>query len=39
MKIRPLYDRVVVKRVENKEATMQGGSVYSRFGQRKAPRG
>ena len=25
MKIRPLYDRVVVKRVENKEAAMQGG--------------
>ena len=25
MKIRPLYDRVVVKRVEDKEATMQGG--------------
>ncbi|MDQ6700119.1 MAG: co-chaperone GroES [Acidobacteriota bacterium] len=25
MKIRPLYDRVVVKRVEDKEAAMQGG--------------
>ncbi len=25
MKIRPLYDRVVIKRVENKEGTMQGG--------------
>ena len=25
MKIRPLYDRVVVKRVEDKETTMQGG--------------
>jgi chaperonin GroES len=25
MKIRPLYDRVVVKRVEDKEAVMQGG--------------
>ncbi len=25
MKIRPLYDRVVVKRVEEKEAAMQGG--------------
>jgi chaperonin GroES len=25
MKIRPLYDRVVVKRVEDKETAMQGG--------------
>ena len=25
MKIRPLYDRVVVKRVEDKDAAMQGG--------------
>lgn len=25
MKIRPLYDRVVVKRIEDKEAAMQGG--------------
>ena len=25
MKIRPLYDRVVVKRVEDNEAAMQGG--------------
>ena len=25
MKIRPLYDRVVVKRVEDKEGAMQGG--------------
>ena len=25
MKIRPLYDRVVVKRVENEDAAMQGG--------------
>lgn len=25
MKIRPLYDRVVVKRVEDTEATLQGG--------------
>jgi chaperonin GroES len=25
MKIRPLYDRVVVKRVEDKESAMQGG--------------
>src|SRR5690242_18895509 len=25
MKIRPLYDRVVVKRVENDDAAMQGG--------------
>jgi chaperonin GroES len=25
MKIRPLYDRVVVKRVENQDAAMQGG--------------
>ena len=25
MKIRPLYDRVVIKRVEEKEGTMQGG--------------
>jgi chaperonin GroES len=25
MKIRPLYDRVVVKRVDDKEAAMQGG--------------
>jgi chaperonin GroES len=25
MKIRPLYDRVVVKRVEDKEAALQGG--------------
>ncbi len=25
MKIRPLYDRVVVKRIEDKETTMQGG--------------
>ena len=25
MRIRPLYDRVVVKRVEDKETAMQGG--------------
>src|ERR1700731_3749948 len=25
MRIRPLYDRLVVKRVEDKETTMQGG--------------
>jgi chaperonin GroES len=25
MKIRPLYDRVVIKRVENKQGTLRGG--------------
>ena len=39
MKIRPLYDRVVIKRVEEKGDALRGGLLYSRFRQRKAPGG
>ena len=39
MKIRPLYDRVVIKRVEEKGDALRGGPVHSRFRQRETPRG